>query len=674
MAEPSRSRDAQPLTDTERTEQHPRTDDDLLTIARARFSAAMDAESATRRLQELDLAFLGGAQWEGHIRAERARDRRPCFTINRLPQFLHQVINEQRQHPPAIRIQPVDDQADVETAKILQGIIRHIEVSSHADIAYDTARQQQVGQGLGYFRVLTAYEHPLSFQQVLKIQRIRNRFSVYVDPSFQQPDGSDMQWAFVVERLSRAAFVAQYGQIPDQAQAWMSTGDMWLRPDEVQIAEYFYREEVAVEIALLGDGTVLRRRDVPEGMPVMATRTTHVPQIWWCKINGYQVLERTRWLGQYIPIIPVLGDELVTAEGTDYIGLVRFAQDPQRLYNYWVSAETEAIALAPRAPFIGAEGQFEGHEQRWDNANTRNYAYLEYKPTSSAGVPLPPPQRMALEPAVQAITQARMLAVDDIKAVTGLYDAALGNRSNETSGVGIRARKSESDTATAHFPLNFNYALRHCGVILLDLIPKIYDRATILRIIGEDGQPQQVPVNQPFQDAQGVERLYQLGVGRYDVAISTGATYATQREEAVDKMTQLVQAYPPLLQAIGDQLIQHIDFPGAPEIAERLKLLLPPQLQQQGDPQQMQQAMQQMSQQLEQINAYAKEVEKAAQQLQQTNQELELRLADKTAENTLKAEELAIEREKNLWDMQLKEQELALKAQTARAATNGQES
>jgi hypothetical protein len=647
-----------------------RNDNDLLSVARSRFTQALDAESTTRRLQELDLAFLGGDQWEASIKAQRDRDRRPCFTINRLPQFVHQVTNEQRQHPPAIRIQPVDDQADVETAKILQGVIRHIEVSSHADIAYDTARQHQVGQGLGYFRVLTAYEHPLSFQQVLKIQRIRNRFSVYVDPTFQQPDGSDMQWAFVVERMPREAFEAQYGRMPEQAAVWSGSGDTWISPHEVQVAEYFYREDVRVEIAQLEDGQVLRRRDVPEGVPVVATRTTVVPQIWWCKINGYQVLERTRWLGQYIPIIPVIGDELVTQEGTDYIGLVRYAQDPQRLYNYWVSAETEAIALAPRAPFIGAEGQFEGHETEWANANTRNYAYLEYTPTSHGGQALPPPQRMALEPAVQAITQARMLAADDLKSTTGIYDAALGNRSNETSGVGIRARKTESDTATAHFPLNFTYALRHCGVILLDLIPKLYDRATILRIIGEDGQTQQVPVNQPFTDANGVERLYKLGVGRYDVVISTGATYATQREEAVDRLTQLVQAFPPLLQVLGDQLIQHMDFPGAPEMAERLKLLLPPEVQGQGNPAQMQQALQQMTQQLEAINAYAQQMEGQAQELAQRNQELELQVKDKTEANALKARELEIEREYNVWQVGLKEQELALQA--AQIAGNGQ--
>lgn len=673
MVEATRSRNAPPLTETERTELAPRSDDDLLTIARQRFTQAMDAESTTRRLQELDLAFLGGDQWEPAIRAQRDRDRRPCFTINRLPQFVHQVTNEQRQHPPAIRIQPVDDQADVATAKILQGIIRHIEVSSHADIAYDTARQHQVGQGLGYFRVLTAYEHPLSFQQVLKIQRIRNRFSVYVDPSFQQPDGSDMQWAFVVERLSRAAFTAQYGQLPDQAAVWASTGDTWIRPDEVQIAEYFYREDARVELALLEGGEVLRRRDVPEGVPVVATRTTMLPQIWWCKLNGYQVLERTRWLGQYIPIVPVIGDELVTPEGTDYVGLVRFAQDPQRLYNYWVSAETEAIALAPRAPFIGAEGQFEGHEQEWANANSRNYAFLEYKPTSHGGLPLPPPQRTALEPAVQAITQARMLAADDMKAATGVFDAALGNRSNETSGVGIRQRQQQTNTATFHFPANFAYALRHCGVILLDLIPKIYDRAQVVRIIGDDGSAQQVPVNQPFQDDQGVERIYQLGVGRYDVTVATGPSYQTKREQAASEMSELVRAFPPLMQVAGDLLVKNLDFPESEELAQRMQLLLPPEVQGKNNPAQMQQAMQQLGQQLGQLNEYAKQIEAELQKVQQENQTLQLKLDDKTAENTLKAEELAIEREKNVWDVQLKEQELQLKAQAARSGRNGQE-
>ena len=354
--------------------------------------------------------------------------------MNRIPQFLHQVTNEQVLSPLAMRAQPVDDRADLETARVVLGMFRHIEQTSNAEIAYRTAYEAAVGHGVGYFRVVTEYESPHSFKQILKIRRIRNRFCCYLDPAHQDLDGSDANWGFVVERLSRHAYQERYGPAPGVrgggttstvsptgSEVWVGTGDTWITPEEVQVAEYFYREWVRDDLVLLADGSLRVGRDVSRDDLVIDRRPTQIPVVWWTKINGYQVLERTRWLGTSIPIIPVYGEERDLDGEVERVGMVHGLMDPQQMYNIMASAEAEAIGLAPRVPFVIAEGQLEGYETYWQQANTRNFAYLPYKPLTSGGIAVPPPQRLAVEPAVQAISQSRLMAIEDMKAAVGIY-------------------------------------------------------------------------------------------------------------------------------------------------------------------------------------------------------------------------------------------------------------
>ncbi len=649
----------------------PKNDDELLAKARDRFIEAEEAENTQRELALDDLKFRAGQQWPRDMESARQLDRRPCLTINRLPQFLRQVTNDQRQNRPSIRVSPVDDKGDPETAKVLQGLIRHIEVDSHADIAYDTAFEAAATHGRGYFRLITEYLDETSFDLCIKIKRIRNPFTVYMDPTCQEPDYSDAMWGFIIRALSRDEFRRMY---PDTDEGtldiWASVGDTWVTRDTVRLAEYFYLEREKMTLAMLPDRSVVRQRDIPQGMQPVATRTAYLPVVWWCKINGHAVLEKTRWLGRHIPIIPVLGDELDIDGEVEVSGVVRHAKDPQRMYNYWVSAETETIALAPRAPFIAAEGQLEGYERQWATANVRNHPYLLYKPRSLGGAPLPPPARNTFEPPVQAITQARLMAADDLKATTGIYDAALGARSNETSGRAIRTRQVESDVANFHYMDNLARALRHCGRMLIDLIPQVYDTQRALRIIGEDGEERQVQVNAPYIDERGQQRLYDLTTGRYDVVVHTGPSFTTKRQETVDAMMQLTQAYPPLFQMAGDLLVKNMDWPGAQEISERLKKAVPPELLQSEDgatPEdqlaQMQQAIPQLQQQIEALNAYAQQCEQQGQQMAQENQQLKQGAEAKQAELTLKQQDLQVKAELEAQKLQLEAQKLQLEAQ-----------
>lgn len=593
------------------------SDEEILRVARERFQLAVDAETENRIHALDDLKFRAGQQWPDDVKRAREQDRRPCLTINRLPQFVRQVTNDQRQNRPSIKVNPVDDHADVDTAKVLQGLIRHIEYNSNADVAYDTAFEAAVNKGLGYFRIITDYCDPSSFDQEIFIKRIRDSFSVYLDPNYQEPDGSDANWGFVFEDISSDDYKAEFKDSEMASMTdWEALGDQspgWAGKSSCRIAEYFYKTFKEVTLIQLSDKSVIEKdklpEHLPEGVSIVAERQTTLPAIKWCKINAVEILEKTDWPGQWIPIIPILGDEIII-EGKRYLeGIIRHAKDPQRMYNYWASSETETIALAPRAPFIGAEGQFEGHEAQWKMANTTNQAYLEYKDKSLSGLPQGPPQRNVYEPPVQAITAARMQSSEDLKATTGIYDASLGNRSNEVSGTAIQRRNNQAQTNNFHYIDNLSRSQRHGGRILIDLIPHVYDTARAVRVLGEDGQAEIVAINQVFQE-QGQNKIYDFSIGKYDVVIGTGPNYATKRQESVAAMLDFIKAMPQQATAISDLMVRNMDWPGADIIADRLKKMLPPGIAESDDknkppiPPEAQQQMQQMDQMIQQLTQH----------------------------------------------------------------------
>lgn len=557
------------------------------------FEMSKEASTDDRQARVGDLKFRAGDQWPDNILADRANDTRPALTINQLPHFIRLVTNDMRQNRAAVTISPTGDGAEEETARVIQGMVRHIEYDSNADFAYDTAADAQCTHGLGYFRVVTQYENPMSFDQIVKIKRIRNAFSVYPDPSSQEPDMSDAKWMFIVEDMVRSVYETAYPKSKLALSGiWDGIGDQipgWINKGSCRVAEYFYIVTEKEKIWLLNDKSVVMDKELtkdkkgraiaPIGKTLMGSRDTLVPKVKWCKTNGLEKLEETEWLGKWIPIIPVMGDELDVDGKITYEGIVRHAKDPQRMYNYWASAETETIALAPKAPFIGVEGQFSGQEIKWREANRRNFAYLEYKPITMGGQPAPPPQRNMQEPPVRAITQARELAGHDMQNTTGTFDPALGKGGNETSGRAILARQTKHGITNFHYSDNMARSIRHLGRIITDLIPKIYDNERVIRIIDPDGTSKTVTINAPFKDAQGIERMYDVRKGKYDVIVSAGPSYSTKRQETVATMMQLAMAAPEIVTYAGDLLVKNMDWAGANEIAERLKKMLPPALQ-----------------------------------------------------------------------------------------------
>jgi hypothetical protein len=573
-------------------------DDDLLKEAKDAFQEVEECEHDNRSdaLDDLRFARLG-EQWPANIVKQRQSEGRPCLTINRMPAFIRQVVNDSRQNKPSIKVHPVDSGADKETADVLNGLIRNIEYSSSADVAYDTATECAIGMGFGYFRIGLDYAHADTFDMDISIDRVSNPFSVYRDPMSTAADSSDWNSAFVVEMMAKKEFEKKYkgaAKVDWDSGAYQGLADPWATEDTVLVAEWWKREEYEKTIYLLSDGTVLSEDRLKallpllqaQGIEVKGSRKSKCYKVKQCKLTGAEVLDDSYdWPGQFIPIVPVYGDE-VDVEGKRYFrSMIRDAKDAQRMFNYWRTTTTELVALAPKTPFIGKKGAFKTDAAKWATANTQSHSYIEHDGDI-------PPQRQPFVGVPAGAMQEALNASDDMKAIMGLYDASLGARSNETSGRAIMARQREGDVSTFHFQDNMARAIRHAGRILIDLIPFVYDKARIVRVIGEDGTPDSAKINQPtevidpvtkqpaMQQGENGEpvpmtRIYDLTAGKYDVTVTTGPSFTTRREEAATQMTEMVRAFPDAAPVIGDLIAKNLDWPGADEIAERLKAINP---------------------------------------------------------------------------------------------------
>jgi len=567
-------------------------DDDLLKEIREFTDGAIAAESGNRTEALADLKFLAGDQWPEQMKRMRQLDQRPCLTFNRLPTYLHQVTNDQRQDQVGIQVHPVGSGADKKGAEIYQGMIRRIEDSSNADVAYDTAVNSAAAIGFGFWRLVTEYESATSFNQVIKFQRIRDALKVYFDPASVEADGSDAKRCVIVSDMAKEEFKRKYpGKLEACNTALTAIGTQvqpgWMTDRMVRIVEYYYFKYKDATLYLLGDGTTVTEQP-PEGVVIKATRKTQIPQLMWCKACAGAVIDRTEIMCKWIPVFPVWGDEIDIEGKVIRKGIIRDAKDPAQMYNFWMTSATEEVSLRPKTPFIGAEGQFEGHENKWKTANKQSHAYLEYKPVEINGTLAPPPMRSPMADVPVGVLQMALHAADNIKAVTGLFDSSIGARGNATSGIQEREQQRQGDMANFHFIDNLRRSIRHCGRCLADMIPHYYDAARVVEIMRENGDVEAVAINQPAVDESGApvidpvtqvqKILNDMTIGSYGITFDAGPSYATQREETRASMVELGKSWPKLWDVAGDIAVENMDWQGADKIARRLKASIPPNI------------------------------------------------------------------------------------------------
>lgn len=566
------------------------SDEDILKEARERRQACVDAESENRDNGLDDLRFLTGGlnQWDAVSAQVRTAERRPILTINNLPTFLHQITNEHRMQKMGGKVSPVDDGADEETAEVIQGMIRHIEYDSDATTATTTAVNSAAAIGWGWFRLVTEYEAPDSFNQKIMFKRVRNALSVHIDPLSQEVDGSDMKFAFVDSLEPKKEFQKKYPK------ASASNNDLvgqemyqgWIMEDTVLVCEYYRIKTEPAKVCLLSDGTSGWKDELPKPLPLGVTikkeRDSGRKVVEWFKITGADVLERTVIKADWIPVFPVYGDEIDIEGRVVRSGVIRNAKDPFRMYNFFITSATEEVALRPKSPFIMAEGQDEGHPE-WNSANQRSFSKLVYKPTTVDGLLVPPPQRQAMADIPSGMLAMAMHASDNKKATTGLFDSSLGARGSASSGIQEREQQQQGDMANMHYSDNLKTTYRHALRCLVSMLPHYYDAARTVRILGEDETSEVVQINQPIErqnpKTKAIEQVtHDLSIGEYDVTVQAGPAYSTKRQEAAEFMTDAIQAAkdPAAASVLTYLAIKNHDVPGGDEAVKMLKKLLPP--------------------------------------------------------------------------------------------------
>jgi hypothetical protein len=553
---------------------------DLLRQARDRYREGVDGDSENRDRDELQRKFYRGKledQWDsGDLEKRKGRI---TVAVNRCPQFVKQITGEMRQNKPAIRILPVDDQTDPKLAEVYSAIIRHIESNSDAHRIYSKSGEQAVIGGLGWFRILTDYLDDKSFDQEIVVKHVRNPLSVVSDPGAIELTRHDMGWALVSEMIPEETFKSKHPKAKLQG---FDGEDYthWKADKSIRVAEYWVREEYERELLLLTDGSTRYGDDLSDealafmgmsGIAIADRRKVMCHKVKCYKITGLEVLETYDWAGSYIPLIPVIGEEIEVGDEVFRHGLVYPMMDSQRAYNFARSAMLETVATQPKAPYLVTTAMVKNHKKAWEGLNDGNPPVLTFDPD-----PQQPsgPQRIAPPMFAAAWYQEALTADGDMKATTGIYDASLGKQSNETSGVAIRARDSQGETASYVYVDNLSAAIRQAGKIMLEIIPKIYTGERVIRMMGEDGAIEGYErINTMLPDGT---RFNDISVGQFDLEVTTGPAFATKRQEAAEKMMSLVQSVPAIGQVGADLIVKGLDMPYGDKLADRLGMMLVP--------------------------------------------------------------------------------------------------
>ncbi len=549
-----------------------------------RYKAAFDywKDQYDKAEEDMEFAFVPDKQWDEWM--SQTRSGRPMYTVNRLRQAMKQITNDQRQNRPQAKVRAVED-SDADLAEVRQGLLRNIDQTSEADRARDTAFQFAVGGGYGVWRVNYSYEDDGGFDMVIRKEEIANPFSVVFDHAARSKDRRDARFAFVKSRWARSAFREKW---PDAELVSVDDCDDvtkdWFQEQEVTVCEYWYKTKESYTLVLMSDGASYDQAELApimdelaaKGITVQRSRNAERMKVWQCVVSGAEILEGpTEWAGRFIPLVPVWG-EILDLKGKEiFFGAVRFGKDAQRMYNYERSTFIEVLSDQPYSPFMAPAESIAGYEGQWNSLKTKRPPVLLYK--ADAG--LPNGGKPSREPTAQfpaALAQAAAISSDDIKAATAIYDASLGQRSNETSGRAIMARQREGDVANFDYIDNLSYAMKYDFEITNDLISKVYDTERQIRIIGEDGAEKVVRVNQVVLDEQTGEEvtLNDLSRGRFDIAVTVGPSFTTQRMEAAEAMMQLANDPSPIGMVAKYGFIKSLDSPGLEEVRKAARKIL----------------------------------------------------------------------------------------------------
>ncbi len=548
------------------------------------------AEQRNRELYLQDLKFANGNSdnnWQWDERDIEKREGLPVITVNKVRVHNRAIANDIRQNKPQIKVKPTGNGANKKTAEIISGWIRHIQKISNADIAFDTAADFAIDAGIGYIKVATKYIDDTSNKQTPIIKWVPDPMSIYMDMG-KEFNAEDSMFAFEEEIMSRDDFETRYPDAETTKSGFFDFGgvdDGWRSKDEIRVVNYYKVIVKPETVYFLPDGTSVNKSEVPPEIlsamkadPEVKSRKVEKKTVKCYKIAGDEVLEEYDWLDSTIPIIPVKGEEKIIDGKVIRSGNTRYMKDGQRMFNYELSAEIELKALQNKSPYLAPVAAVKGLERFWDNLATSDYMYIPYNHMDDLGNKIPSPEKQSPPQSSQAYIEGMRIADDSIQATSGQFDAQLGQNVNQQSGVALQAVQNRGQISTFQYPDNMARAMERVGNILVNLMPKYLDAAEMIRILGEDGKESEVnvDVNQPEAYSEKMDMLtgeinkvFNPGVGTYEVEVQVGPSYGTKRQEAFDALSDIAAKTPGFMERAGDIYFKIADFPMADEIAKR---------------------------------------------------------------------------------------------------------
>lgn len=656
---------------------------DVLKRAQDNYQKDKDHWSDIYRKAREDLLFVSddeNAQWTKEDRD--LRTKRPCLTVDQLGQFIHQVANTIRMNTPTINVIPETD-GDVETAEAIKGLIKHIEYKSSADEAYDTASLSSIRCSIGFIFVDHGYVNDTSFEQEFAINRCVDALQVWLDRDSIEADGSDAKHGIKVQSLSVAKFKEEYPKA-EVSSFGEEKQKIYKDDDSINIAEYFEIVTDTKEVGLTESGDM---EEVAQDIEYASTRTFKKTKVMRYILSGAEVLKESRFPGKYIPIVPVYGEEAWIDGKRQLYSLIRKSKDAQRMFNYWKSLETELLMKQPNAPIMAVGGQIENYAEDWQNP--QKSMVLRYDMVDAEGKPAPAPQRLDPPQIPAGIVNAARATIDDIKATMGIYNASLGQASNETSGIAISRRKEEGDVATYHFGDNLKRSITQVGKIIVCGLAELYDTPRLIATRGLEDQPKIIGINGSLAPDQ--KKVIDLRKGEYSVFVTTGASSLTKRQEAADFFTEIIKSQPELIQVMGDLLFKNMDISGAQEMAERMKKVIDPKFLDENKEKEFDPEKEQMAQIIEQgkqlLAQQQAELADLQQQLKNKDGEVQVKvLAEQNKTDTehgkleielmrlrQEAEKIQLEKEIKLAELALKQRELDIRQEEIAASARQQE-
>ena len=598
---------------------------DIVEEAQKRFRRAAEWESQARNQWRYDMWFNYGdntnnAQWDEAVFNTRKSAKRPSQTVNRVIKYTGHVINDMLQNKASIEIRAVGNGASHDSAEIMEGVVRHIEYISNAQDAYKQAGHDQIISGMGYWRLETDYLDSDSFDQEIYIKQISDALSVYCDIDVPRNSASAGKWAFIFSDVDREVIEKEYPDIQIASTPVINDDEqdyrhIWAGEKRVRVVEYFRIIDEPDTLHVLSDGSFMKESDSADVRSLrrlsVKQRDIKTPKVEWFKIAGYEILEERELVGKYIPIVRVPGIETCIDGQLDRRGLLRDMIGPQQSLNWYTSGGIEYVAMQTKSSWTAPAESIEGYETYWNTANQVNHAVLPYKAFDDEGNALPPPQRVDPPAYPQAFAEGRQGAIADMQLTSGITEAQMGDPGNERSGKGIDARQRAAANSTYNYPERFTNALTHTGIIIVGMLPHIYDTPRVMKILAIDGKESTIQIDpshpQAHSPVQGLDdesmspeqvaAIFNPSVGQYDVVASVGPNYETRRQAGFEALGDIIAQNEGLAPNYMDLWAGLGDFEYSDQVAERAKNLLPPQATGQGPNPQVVQLQQLLAQQ-----------------------------------------------------------------------------